>query len=238
MEKLRAAAPASRRVQAPGTLLVAASLALQGAACAGARSLPPPRPIIVHSGVRVVPDAQRLEQIDEWLRRELETIEKDPTFLLRVTPRDTAPLPWDGIEFRGDTAEIMAPRDVMEAGQVLMIYAHLRLMERMGRLAEWLPEAAEAPAYERERAVVKRLCDAWLYARTIADAPPYAPLDELLYACEFGYLDAYLLTARAGEFREQRERWMGEQPSALEEYRRWFRATFGKEPPGAEGEEL
>lgn len=234
MRKLRTAAPASRRVPVPLTLL-AAALALQGAACAGGRSLPPPRPIIVHSGVRVVPDPQRLERIDEWLRRELDNIEKDPTFLIRVTARDTAPLPWDGIEFRGDTAEIVAPRDVVEAGQVLMVYAHLRLMERMGRLAEWLPEAAEARGYDLERAIVKRLCDAWLYARTIADAPPYQRLDELLYACEYGYLDAYLLTARADEFRAERERWVREHPAAAGEYRSWFRATFGKEPPGREG---
>ncbi|MBI4540758.1 MAG: hypothetical protein HY704_14750 [Gemmatimonadetes bacterium] len=215
--------------------LLAAAGPLLGGACGGGRALPPPRPIIVHSGIRIVPDSARLERVDEWLRRAMENIEKDPTFLIEVQPRDTAPLPWDGLEIQGDTAKIGAPRDVPEAAPVLMVYAHLRLMARMGRQAEWLPEAPDARGWELERAVVRRLCDAWLYARTIADAPPYDRLDELLYACEFGYLEAFVLTARAGDFGEERERWLRENPGAADAYRRWFQQTFGKDPPGWKG---
>lgn len=211
---------------------LAAGLAVHAAACGGVQSLPPPRPIIVHSGVRVVPDTQRLAKIDEWLRRELGNIEKDPTFLIEAQARDTAPLPWDALTFRGDTAQILVPRDVPDASPVLMVYAHLHLMVRMGRQAEWLPEAPDARGWALERATVRRLCDGWLYARTIADAPPYGQLDELLYACEFGYLDAYLLTARGDDFREERNEWLKESPAAAEEYRSWFRRTFGKDPPG------
>ncbi|MBI4521631.1 MAG: hypothetical protein HY701_12395 [Gemmatimonadetes bacterium] len=203
------------------------------AACASTRELPPARPIIVRSGVRIVADSQRLNRIDEWLRRQLENIEEDPSFLITVTPRDTAPPPWRGLAIAGDSAEILAPREVPDAGTVLMVYAHLHLMDRMGKIPEWLPEAADLPrGYPLERVIMRRLAEAWLYARAVADAGPWSILDELMYANEFGYLDAYLLTARAGQFPDDRRRWLEENPGREDEFRTWFQRTFGEDPPG------
>ncbi len=113
-----------------------------------------------------------------------------------------------------------------------MIYAHLHLMEGRGELEEWLPEAADETGYDLERAIMSRTSDAWLYGRSAWDAPPYEALDEILYSTENGYLDAFILTARPDAFTEARRAWLSENPGGIEEYRRWFVDTFGREPPG------
>jgi hypothetical protein len=105
-------------------------------------------------------------------------------------------------------------------------------MDTMDRLDEVLPEAVDAEGYELERAILSRISDAWLYGRAVFDIPPYAPLDELLFSHENGYLDAFILTARPEEFEEGRAAWLQENPGREEEYRGWFLQTFEMEPPG------
>ena len=113
-----------------------------------------------------------------------------------------------------------------------MIYGHLHLMARHGRLDEWLPEAVGLEGYDLERAFMARVSDVWLYGRTVFDAAPHQPLEELIYATENGYLDAFLLTARAEEFPDEAERWQAERPNEREAYLTWFDQTFQDEPPG------
>jgi hypothetical protein len=102
----------------------------------------------------------------------------------------------------------------------------------MGRLGEWLPDVAEAEGFELERAIVKRMADAWLLGRAVFDAPAYGPLDEVMYASEAGFLDPYLLIARADEFADDRARWEQENPGTVAEYRAWFERVFRSPPPG------
>ena len=54
-----------------------------------------------------------------------------------------------------------------------------------------------------------------------------------MYAREAGYLDAYLLTARADEFPDERARWEEERPDMIDEYRAWYGRVFEGEPPGS-----
>ena len=105
-------------------------------------------------------------------------------------------------------------------------------MDKMDRLDEFLSEAVGADGYELERAILARVSDAWMYGRAVFDIPPYAPLDELLFSRENGYLDAFILTARPEEFEEERDAWLRENPGREEEYVRWFLETFETEPPG------
>jgi len=112
------------------------------------------------------------------------------------------------------------------------IYGHLHLMAKMGRLEEFLPEAATATGFQLERAILERVADAWLLGRTVYDFSPYAPLDELIYAREAGYLDAFIFTARPEDFAEARAKWARENPGRSDEYRTWFLKTFNREPPG------
>ncbi|MEE8148194.1 MAG: hypothetical protein V3T24_11360 [Longimicrobiales bacterium] len=102
----------------------------------------------------------------------------------------------------------------------------------MDRLAEWAPEAVELEGYDLERAILSRVSDAWFYGRSVFDLAPYGPLDELMFAKENGYLDAFILTARADEFRDARRKWLDENPDGTEGYRTWFRETFERDPKG------
>lgn len=210
----------------------ALAVAVVGTACGGQERLPPPRPIIVHTGVRIAPDRVRLDSIRGWLQRELRNIEEDPAFLVATEAKDTAPLPWNAMELVGDTARLPVPSTVPEVQIPYMVYAHLHLMVRQERAGNWLPEDSLDDEWERERAIVSRMSDAWLFQRSIVSSPPFARLDELLYAKEYGYLDAYLLAARGEEFPRVRRRWAEENPDGLREYRRWFEKTFEREPPG------
>jgi hypothetical protein len=127
---------------------------------------------------------------------------------------------------------VRVPRGAQESELVFHIYGHLHLMARMGRLEEWLPEAPEATGYELERAILSRTADAWILGRTVYNISPYGPLDELAYAKDGGYLDAFIFTARPSEFVADRAEWVRANPGAMERYREWFLDTFSREPPG------
>ncbi|MCA9737421.1 MAG: hypothetical protein R3E98_13640 [Gemmatimonadota bacterium] len=209
------------------------------AGCGAANvELPPPRPLIVHSGARLQPEPERMAEIDTWVRAQNLNIEQDPSFWVISTTALQPVLPWAHLEvLSDDSVRIAYEGGVPDIGLPYQLYAHFHLMERRGELEEWLPEAADETGYPLERAIVKRVADAWLYGRSVFETTPYAALDELIYASENGYLDAFLFTDRPDEFPEARNAWIAEHPNGLEEYRTWFEDTFDRPPPGLRGEE-
>jgi hypothetical protein len=222
--------PERRRRWGSRAVLIAGVLAT--GACTGAYSLPAPRPLVVRSGARVYADEARLDIIDIWVREHQENIVLDPSFLIAEKGSTEETYPWEGLTIIGDTAEVLVYAAAPESGSFLSFYGHFHLMDKMDRLDEFLPEAVGADGYELERAILARVSDAWMYGRAVFDIPPYAPLDELLFSRENGYLDAFILTARPEEFEEERDAWLRENPGREEEYVRWFLETFETEPPG------
>lgn len=226
----------SFRRRFPGVATRVGLLALTGVvtACAsGPPEVPDPRPIIIYSGARIRVEPERMREINDWVTREQTNIVEDPSFLVETGLAADEVYPWEHLEFAGeDTVKVRLDPRAPDARLVFEIYAHLHLMARMGRQAEWLPEAPEATGYALERAILARVSDAWLLGRTTFDTQPYAPLDELIYAKENGYLDAFIFTARPDEFAEARAAWAREDPDRSEAYRDWFVATFNREPPG------
>jgi len=205
-----------------------------GAGCsAGQPTVPDPRPIIIYSGARIRVDAARMQTINEWVTREQENITEDPGFMVQTNMAVDEVYPWEGLEFAGpDTVKVRMDPRASDARLIFEIYGHLHLMARMGRQEEWLQEAPTATGYDLERAILSRISDAWLLGRTTFDTQPYAPLDELIYAKENGYLDAFIFTARPDEFAEARAEWARAKPGEAEAYLAWFATTFNREPPG------
>lgn len=206
-------------------------------ACVAATGLPAPRSLINRSGARLRADPARMAVIDVWVRAQNENITLDPSFWIISTPSTRETYPWDGLTVSGDTANVIFLQSAPDAVGILQLYGHFHLMKKMGRLDEFLPEGVDAEGrelegYELEKAILSRVSDAWLYARSLFDMSPYAPLDELMYAKENGYLDAFILTARPEEFREERGAWLDSAADVSGEYRRWFQRTFEREPPG------
>ena len=222
--------PERRRRWRSRAVLIAGALA--AGACTSTYSLPAPRPLVVRSGARVYADEARLDVIDIWVREHQENIVLDPSFLIAEKGSTEETYPWEGLTIIGDTAEVLVYAAAPESGSFLSFYGHFHLMDQMDRLDEFLPEALGADGYELERAILARVSDAWMYGRAVFDVPPYAPLDELLFSHENGYLDAFILTARPEEFEEERDAWLRENPGREEEYARWFLETFETEPPG------
>jgi hypothetical protein len=214
-----------------GTVLGILLLGLGGCAAA-VPGLPEPRSLVSHSGARIRPDVERLEVINEWVTREQTNITDDPSFwVIDVLSTDEV-YPWEGMELSNDTVRVRVDPRAGDARLVHQIYGHLHLMVEMGRQDEWLPEAPDAVGYDLERAILQRTADAWLLGRTVFDTAPYGPLDELMYANEAGYLDAFIFTARPEEFAAARTRWARENPGESDRYRNWFLETFNREPPG------
>ncbi len=222
--------PQRRLRWGPRALLIAGSLV--AGACVGASSLPPPRSLVVRSGARIFADEARLNEIDIWVRAQQENIVIDPSFMILTTPTQEENYPWDALRINRDTAEVFVYTAAPDARTVLSFYGHFHLMDSMDRLDEWLPEGVGAEGYQLERAILARVSDAWLYARSVFDFPPYAPLDELMFSRENGYLDAFLLTARPELFEEERATWLRENPGREEQYTRWFLETFEVDAPG------
>ena len=221
-----------KKTQGRAVLLQALMLLPLAVGCASAAGLPQPRMLVVRSGARLSADHARMVAVDQWVREELLNIVEDPSFMISTQPVGDPVYPWEGFRISNDTAYVNLHGAAPDARNHYEIYAHLHLMKKMERLDEWLPDAVGLEGYELERAILVRLSDAWLYGRTIFDLAPYAPLDELIYANENGYLDAFILTARADEFRQKRRAWLDENPDGTEEYRAWFREVFERDPKG------
>ena len=219
-------------------LRVAAALAAVLFGCVSNEvTLPEPRRLVIYSGARLAPDKEQMEEVDAWIREQVDSITLDPSFMIITDMREGPVYPWEEITVNemGDTARIgWQPGTDMSASRrgPFLIYAHLHLMAAQGRLDRWLPHAAESSEFELERAILERVADAWLYQRAIFDARPYPVLDQITYANENGFLDAFLLTARPNAFMQARRDWLAENPDALDQYVAWFQTTFEQDPPG------
>ena len=219
-----------------GAVLPAVLLAVSGvlaSACSpGPQEMPSPRPIVIRSGERLFADEERMREVDAWFRAQQDNISNDPSFWIISVARDTPSYPWESLYTSNDTASIGVQQGFPEAERVFMVYAHYHLMKKMGRIGEFLPGGENLEGFALERAILGRTSDAWLLGRSVYQAVAFDPLEEILYANEAGYLDALILTARGDEFKEERQAWLREDPEAQERYRRWFLATFEREPPG------
>lgn len=171
-------------------------------------------------------------EVNEWVLDAQTTIEEDPSFLVIGQSTLEEQLPWEGMVLGKDSVTVEIPLGGQDATLVYQIYGFLHLMHQMGRQEEWLPESPDADGYELERAIVARIADAWILGRSVFDTQPFGPLDELIYAKDAGFLDAFIFTARPDQFGSARTEWARENPDRLDEYREWFLETFNREPPG------
>jgi hypothetical protein len=221
-----------RRVRQRLAFGALALLAALGACSVANPDIPPPRPIVIHSGVRINADHERMRAVNDWVTREQRNIVEDPGFWVIGDPVTDETYLWEGMRISNDTVRVRVDLSAPDSRLVHEIYGHLHLMTTLGRQAEWLPEAPEAEGYALERAILDRCADAWILGRTVFDTAPYGPLDELAYAKEAGYLDAFIFTARPDDFATQRAEWARANPGQADAYREWFLDTFNREPPG------
>lgn len=219
---------AKRRLSA-GLIAVAAVVA----GCATVASeIPDPRPIVIRSGARIRVDRERMQEVNDWVLREQENIIEDPSFWVITEPNTDESYLWEGLQISNDTVRVPIDVRAQDARLVHELYGHMHLMVTMGRQDEWLPEAPDAVGYELERAILERCADAWVLGRTVFDTAPYGPLDEMAYAKEAGFLEAFIFTARPDEFSSSRAAWARANPEEMSTYRDWFLDTFNREPPG------
>ncbi len=211
-----------------GTLLVA------GACAATGPVIPQPRSIVIYSGARIRPDHEEMKVVNEWVTREQQNIQEDPSFWIIAGRSMSESYPWEGMVISSglDSVNVRVPFTGQDGLLVYEIYGHLHLMAQRGDREEWLPEAPTAVGYELERAILTRVADAWILGRTVYDSNPFGPLDEIAYAKDAGYLDAFIFTARPEEFATSRTEWARANPGGMEAYRDWFLNTFNREPPG------
>lgn len=226
--------PSSRTLARLG---IFAAIAFASACAASDPVMPRPRPIVNYQGARIRADYEEMKEVNEWVTREQANIVNDPSFWVVSNSTVSETFPWDGMRVAQDSVILNMPLGGRDGQLVYQIYGHLHLMVEMERQEEWLPEAPEATGYELERAIVDRVADAWILGRTVFDTQPFAPLDELAYAKHFGFLDAFIFTARPDEFGSARTEWARANPGRTDEYRDWFLETFNREPPGIRANE-
>jgi hypothetical protein len=177
-------------------------------------------------------DQERMNEINEWVTAEQANIQQDPSFWVISEPGDGDVYPWDGLRLSSDTVWVRTPTGAQDPQLVFQIYGHLHLMVTLGRQEEWLPEAPDVEGFALEQAILSRAADAWILGRAVYNTVPYGPLDELAYAKEAGFLEAFIFTARPGDFASARTDWARANPEEMERYREWFLETFNREPPG------
>ncbi len=207
-------------------------LAVLGAGCSSAAVPVQPRSVVIFTGERIPPDPERMAAVEEWLRPQLEDIERNPSFLIQVSRQDTPAYPWDTLLIEGDTARIFIQHTAVDAETAFLLYAHLRLMAERGEVDPWMPEAAGAEGFALERAILMRIADVWLLGRSVFDTQAHAPLEELLYSRESGFLDAFIFATQGDRFPDARDRWRAESPERVTEFGEWFEQTFERAGPG------
>jgi hypothetical protein len=207
-------------------------LGLSISACGGGPPIPTTRPIILYSGERLRADPERMAEVDQWVLEELEEIEFDPSFLIRIAYEDVARYPWDTLDLIADTADIRLEAGASDAETPYQIYAHLRLVQARGELTEWVPEAEGLTGYEAERAILRRVSDVWLLGRTVYDTQPFGPLDELLWSHEAGYLEDFMIATQGDRFPEAMAAYQSRASEREEVFREWFQRTFERDGPG------
>ena len=213
-------------------LALMAAMAILSGCSVAAPVIPPPRPIIIHSGARIRADHEEMKRVNEWVTAERDNIELDPSFWVITNGVVEETFPWEGMHISNDSVTVNLPLAGRDGSLVYQLYGHMHLMSTMGRQEEWVPTAPAAVGFELEYAIVERIADAWILGRTVFDLQPFGPLDELAYAKNAGYLDAFIFTARPDEFAASRAEWARESPGRTDEYRDWFLDTFNREPPG------
>ncbi len=234
--KLKALTPNRTSRLTIGSILLLSLLSVGLSGCAGGeRELPAPRPIVIRTGARLFAEPERMKTIDSWVRPQVDNINDDPSFMIVSVARDTPSYPWESLVLSSDSAMIGVQRGYDYGTEIFNLYAHYKLMKKMGRIGEFLPGGDLLEGFALERAIVARVSDAWYLARAVYQSEAFEPLEEILFTNEAGNLDAMLLTARGDEFKEERQAWLQEDPEALERYRQWFVDTFDKEPPGLRG---
>lgn len=200
--------------------------------CAGQLPTPVPRSLVVYSGERIQPDGDRMAEVEAWLTPELDRINLDPSFLIRISAVQEQVYPWDSFEIVADTADLVLTDTAIDAEAPYLVYGYLRLMDSWGALAEVLPAAEGlSGSYAIERFILQAVADIWLLGRSVFDTQPYAPLDELVYAREFGYLDEFIFATQGSRFSSENAAHQAENPGRQEDFRSWFRRTFEADGP-------
>ena len=201
------------------------------AACSSRLPTPEPRSIIVYSGERIQTDGVRMRQIEQWLTPELDRIDLDPDFLIRIAAVGEGGYPWDSLEIVSDTVDLALLVAAADVETAYLVYGYLRLMDDWGTLAEVLPEAEGQSGYGAEREILKRVAEVWLLGRSVFDTQPFGPLDELVYANEYGYLDEFIFATQGDRFSDDAVAYRAENPGREGDFRSWFRRTFQAEGP-------
>ena len=236
MSPFRDRRSAGHPASAPVSALFAVAAFLTIACGSATVELPEPRRLVILTGERLAPEKARMEEVDAWLREQMDSIELDPSFMIYTNAQEGPIYPWERLELnrQGDTAHISAQARPGVSGPYTL-YAHLHLMKAQNRLDRWLPEAVGGTDFEIERAILSRVADSWLYQRSIFDASPYGILDELTFAKENGFLEEFILIARPDAFVEARREWLAETPEGRDAYVAWFQNAFERDPPGLRG---
>lgn len=218
----------------PGRAILALG-ALGVVGCSAATPLPQPRPVVVVSGERVRADPEAMQVVDRWLRPQLDDIDRNPGYLIRLKEDRDPVYPWQKLEIIGDTVDISLQQGYEDGQTPFLLYAHFRLMAGRGQLERWLPEGVGLEGLALERVILGRIADVWLYGRAVYDTSPYAPLDEILYARENGFLDDLIFATQTTRFGAEALVYYAENPERLVAFRDWFRRTFEREPPSGDG---
>jgi hypothetical protein len=212
-----------------GAVLALSLLGVAG--CSAANPLPQPRPVVAVSGERVRADPEAMQAVDRWLRPQLDDIDRNPSYLIRLKEDRAAVYPWERLVINGDTVDISLQQGFEDGQTPFLLYAHFRLMAERGQLERWLPEGVGLEGLELERVILTRIADVWLYGRAVYDTSPYAPLDEIMYARENGFLDDLIFATQSERFGAEAIAFYATNPERLESFRVWFRRTFEREPP-------
>ena len=143
-----------------------------------------------------------------------------------------ASYPWNAVQVVDDTvADVMhLPANLREADRAYYNYA----VQRM-RVVRWGdPDVSCDSLLAQEEKVVGSFIDGWILSRTLFGAPPFEPLDELVFARRAGLLRPLLARRNDPQVGACAGQWADENPERIAAYETWRLEKF---PLPGEGQE-
>jgi hypothetical protein len=170
-------------------------------------------------------------------------LEQDP-HVLYYTPAGRQPVPveapdaaypWNAVTVVDDTTidTSRLPANLREADRAYYNYA----VQRMRVVRRGDPDVSCDSLLAREEKVVGSFIDGWILSRTLFGAPPFEPLDELVFARRAGLLRPLLARRNDPQVGACAGQWAEENSDRIAAYETWRLEKFPLPGEGQEGEE-
>ena len=198
----------------------------------GSIALPEPRRLVIYSGARLEPTQERMEEVDNWVREQWDSITWDPSFFIDGIRQDSPAYPGRPSKSAGTNGRTRPESPLTGWGSGEPIIS-------TPTCTSWRPSTGSTAGSRRPWARTNSTSRAHPCPNRRRVAVPESHLrfparrdPRRAAVCEREWLHAGIHPDRPpGRVVEARRAWRAENPDGNAAFVEWFRQTFERDPP-------